>query len=146
MKTVDPGIYMVIGIVVLIVIFWKPIYNSFEKVTGGKAHSEQVARGKQMFYDTERWGGKGSYMSCAMCHASDFKPDPAKHITMADYRPGQPYSLKGEGDKNGSLLTGDDDLLNAINNCLGQPSRMNVGRVASTAPFLPDLEAYVKSL
>jgi hypothetical protein len=81
-----------------------------------------------------------------MCHAADFTPAAGKKIDMPDYRAGKPYSLHGAAADLGGILSGDDKVLEAINGCLGAPSRLNVGKVSSSAPFIPDLMAYVKSL
>lgn len=143
--SVDYGWVWAIVIVVGLVVFWKPLVSGIQTVTGGKKRQEKIALGKQVFYDTERWGGKGSYMSCAMCHAADFKPDPTKTIKMADYRPGKPYPLHGVGAKLTTAM-GDDELFNQINNCLGLPSRMNVGKVSAAAQFVEPLKMYVKTL
>jgi hypothetical protein len=144
----DYGWVAVVAIVIAIAVFWKPISATWANISGGSARKEKVAAGKVIFYDTERWEGKGSYKSCAMCHAADFTPDPAKagKIKMPDYRPGNPYPLKGVRARYGGVMSGDDKLIEAINNCLGQPSRMYVGKVSAAAPFMADLVAYVKTL
>jgi hypothetical protein len=143
--SVDYGWIWAIVIVVGLVVFWKPLMGGIQSVTGGKKRQEQIAEGKKIFYDTERWGGKGSYMSCAMCHAADFTPDPKKQIKMADYRPGKPYPLHGASARLTTAM-GDDEVFNQINNCLGLPSRMNVGKVSAAAKFVLPLKTYVKSL
>jgi hypothetical protein len=142
--SVDYAWVWAIVIVVGLVVFWKPLMKGIQDVTGGSKRKQMIAEGKVRFYDTEVWGGKGSYKSCAMCHASDFKPDPGKKIDMADYRPGKPYSLKGSSSRLMTVM-GDDAVFNAINDCLGLPSRMNVGKVSSSSKFIPPLMAYVKS-
>ena len=142
MKGVDYGWVWALVIVVGLVVFWKPLMSGIQNVTGGTKRKETIAAGKVIFYDTKRWG---SYKSCAMCHAADFTPDPKQQIKMADYRPGNPYSLKGSGKKLVNVM-GDDAVFNEINNCLGQPSRMNVGKVSAAAAFVHPLKEYVKSL
>ena len=147
MKTVDYGWVWVLGVVIILVVFWRPLLGGIQTITGGTKRKESIAAGKVIFYDTQRWGGKASYMSCAMCHAPDFTPEAGKPpIKMPDYRPGKPYELKGVAKRYGSVMTGDDALFEQINNCLGQPSRMNVGKVSAAAPFVKDLMMYVKSL
>src|SRR5688572_28938224 len=111
---IDYGWPIMIGIVIVLAIFWKPITGAFANITGGTARKEQIARGKVIFYDTERWEGKGSYKSCAMCHAADFKPEEGKKITMPDYKPGEPYLLEGMRRKYSGALTGDDKLFQEI--------------------------------
>src|SRR4051812_41416726 len=138
MKSVDFGWIWAVVIVVGLVVFWKPLMAGIQTATGGTKHKEAIAAGKVIFYDTTRWGGKDSYMSCAMCHAADFKPDPNKQIKMADYVPGKPISLHGVGGKLMNSM-GDDELFNAINNCLGLPSRMNAGKVSVQAKFVKPL-------
>jgi hypothetical protein len=146
MKSVDFAWIWALVIVIGLVVFWKPLMGGIQTMTGGSARKDSIARGKVIFYETERWAGKGSYMSCAMCHAADFVPEKGKTIKMPDYKAGSPISLKGTAARHSNIMTGDDKLFEEINDCLGQPSRMNVGKVSAAAPFVKDLMAYVKSL
>jgi hypothetical protein len=143
MKLIDYGWIPMLGIVILLVVFWKPMAAKFSDITGGTQKKAVIAKGKEVFYDTERWG---EYKSCAMCHAADFKPDPGKKIDMADYKPGQPVSLAGAAKRNGGVLTGEDQLLAQINECIALPDRMGKGKISPNAPFMKDLVVYVKSL
>jgi hypothetical protein len=145
MKQVDYGWVWAVVIVVGLVVFWKPLMAGIQNVTGGSKRKELIAEGKTIFYDTTRWEGEKSYKSCAMCHAVDFKPDPNKKITMPDYKPGQPIDLSGVGKRYTNAM-GDEELFVQINNCLGFPSRMHVGKVSASAKFVLPLKTYVKSL
>ena len=145
MKTVDYSWVWAIVIVVGLVVFWKPLMGAIQNLTGGTNRKAQIAAGKVIFYDTQRWGGKDTYKSCAMCHAADFTPDPNKKITRADYKPGKPVSLEGSSKRLMNVM-GDDALFTEINDCIGLPSRLNAGKVSVKAGFIPPLIAYIKSL
>jgi hypothetical protein len=144
MKSIDYSWVIGIVVIVALVLFWKPIMGSFTKLENKAGNKDAVDRGRIVFYDTERWGGKGSYMSCAMCHAADFVPDPSKTITMGRYKAGAPYILKGLSKKYPGGVMGDEGpLFDAAMNCLTQPDKMGCGRVTSGAKFVQDLMVYL---
>jgi hypothetical protein len=135
-------ILLIIGVILLFT--WRPILGLFTGVSDTMTNKAGYDRGKEVFYDAELWGGPGSNKSCAMCHAEDFVPDPANPPQMADYKEGEPWSLKGVGKKyGGGIMDTGDDLYKRIMQCLTQPSKMGMGRVSRNAPYMDDLLDYV---
>jgi hypothetical protein len=144
MKSIDYSWVIGLVVVVALVFLWKPIMGGIKGIENKATNKDAYERGKIVFYDTERWGGKGSYMSCAMCHAADYVPDPEKTITMANYKPGSPYILKGLSKKYPGGVMGDEGpLYDAVMNCLTQPAKMGCGRVTSQTKFMQDLMVYL---
>jgi hypothetical protein len=136
---------IVIVVVGILALMWKPIMGAYRNVADKATNKGQFERGKIVFYDTERWGGPGSYKSCAMCHAEDFVPDPNKQITMARYVPGKPVSLKRISSKyRNSMLGTGDELYEACMTCLQAQDKLAGGRVSPNAPFMQDLLVYVE--
>jgi hypothetical protein len=144
MKSIDYS--WVIGIVILValIILWKPIMHGFTGLANKATNKEGYERGKTVFYDTGRWGGEGSYMSCAMCHAADFVPDAGKTITMTKYKAGEPYILKNLAKKYAGGAMGDEDaLFEAAMDCLTAPDKMSCGRVTASTGYMRDLIVYL---
>jgi hypothetical protein len=135
-----------VGLVALVVIFWKPITGFFQGASNSVTNKPAIERGKQVFYDTERWYGKGSYRSCAMCHDPAFTPAAGKTVEMTDYKPGQPVVLKKMKNKYGNVVTGDQELYTEINQCIVAPTRLHGGKFTMEQPHIKDLMAYVRSL
>lgn len=146
MKSVDYWWVVVLIIVVVLFFTWRPLMGLFTGVSGQLTNQEGVERGRDVFYDTEMWGGKGSYKSCAMCHAADFSRDSAKSIDMGTYREGEPYLLKDVASKYGAgMLDTGDDLYEQVMRCLTGPDRMALGRVSMQSQYLQDLMLYLKT-
>lgn len=140
---VDYGWAVFLGIAVLIAVLWKPGSAFFHNVSGKLHGNDQYERGKAVFYDTTRWGEK-DYKACAMCHASDFQFDPSKQVEMQDFVKGQITPLKGMKQKYYTVMGDDQQMLKAINRCMGMPTRMSQGEYALQAPWMQDLLFYVK--
>lgn len=138
-------LWVVLLIFAVILIFtWKPIMGLFTGVSNKMTNQEGFEHGKEIFYSADHWGGPGSNKSCAMCHAKDFKPDPANPPDMQDYKEGQPLVLKGMSKKyGGGVMDTGDELYNRVMQCLTQPSKMGLGRVSRNAPYMDDLLLYV---
>jgi hypothetical protein len=135
---------IVVVIVVILVAVWKPIMKEYSSISAKVGNKDKYEAGKAVFYDTARWKEGESYMSCAMCHAADFVPDPGKTITMKDYVPGKPFILKGINRKyNSGVMSTGEELLNQINKCLSDSNRIGGGTYSRHSPFISDLEFYV---
>lgn len=147
MKSIDYSWVIGIVVVVALALFWKPIVGSFQGLENKATNKDAVDRGKIVFYDTERWGGKDSYKSCAMCHAADFVPDPDKTITMGRYKAGEKVVLKGLAKKYPRGVMGDEGpLYDAVLSCLTAPDKIGSGTVMASAKFMQDLLAYLYKL
>ena len=145
MKSVDYWWVVVLIIVVVLFFAWRPLMGLFTGMSGQLTNQDGYERGKEVFYDTELWGGKGSYKSCAMCHAADFNRDSAKRIEMSSYREGEPYPLKGISSKySGGVLDTGGQLYNQVMRCLTGPDRMALGRVSLQSKYMQDLMLYLK--
>jgi hypothetical protein len=142
---IDYG-WIVVGVIVIaVIVLWKPITGFISGVSSEVTNKEGYERGKAVFYDTVMWGGEDSYKSCAMCHATDFVPDPDKKIEMQDYVAGKPHILKDIGGKyRAGMLSSTDELFEQVMTCLTLPTRMACGRVSINAPYMPDLLEYVR--
>lgn len=129
--------------VVIMIFAWKPLMGVFAGVSSKVNNDEKYEAGKAVFYDAERWGDD-KYVSCAMCHAPDFEPDPSKKIEMADYKEGEPYILKDIGQKyGGGIMNTGDELYDQVCRCTGNGNRMAVGSFSRKAKFMDDLLFYV---
>ncbi len=140
-----PDYFWIIAVVfVIILIFaWKPLMGVFGNVSSKVNNDEKYEAGKAVFYDTTRWGDD-KYVSCAMCHAPDFVPEPGKEITMVEYVPGKPVVLKGIQKKyGGGVMDTGDELYDQVCKCMGNGDRMAVGTLSRKAPFMDDLLFYV---
>ncbi|MCH7472766.1 hypothetical protein IIA79_07440 [bacterium] len=145
MKQIDYSWIIILGIVVVIAIFWKPIMGLFGTVSDKVTNKEQYERGKAVFYNAERWGGEGSYKSCAMCHATDFVADAEIKIDMLEYKADEVWVLEKIGDKYSSgMLSADEELYHQIALCIAMPSRLAAGRPSRNASFVQDLIEYVR--
>jgi hypothetical protein len=134
---------IIVVIAIIVAVCWKPISGALTGVVNRVEHTDKYEAGKAIFYDTTRWG-EGKYMSCAMCHAADFVPDPNKKIDMLEYVAGQPKVLKGISRKYGtSVMDTGDELFNQVNTCLSNQSRMGLGSYSRNAKFYDDLLFYV---
>ena len=144
-SSVDYWWVLVIVIVVILVFSWKPLMRFYSDVSGKMSNKEAYERGREVFYDTDLWGGPESYKSCAMCHAADFVPEADRQIDMRDYRPDQPYELRDLAKKyGGGMLGTGDKLFEQVMRCLTGPDRMQLGRVSMQAPFVQDLLEYLR--
>jgi len=142
--SIDYWWVVLIVIAVLLIFTWKPLMGLFGGVSDKLSNKEGYERGKEVFYDTELWGGKDSYKSCAMCHAPDFVPDPNKKIEMMNYREGEPYLLEDLARKHGGgIMDTGDDLYKQVMRCLMGPDRMQLGRVSMQSQFMQDLLVYL---
>jgi len=143
-RVVDYGWFVLIGIVLVVILFWKPISTLFSGVTEKVTNQESYEAGKAVFYSTTQWAGEESYQSCAMCHAPDFVPEEGKQIKMADYKPGEPHVLKNISKKYpSSMLSIGSDLYEQVMVCVTRPTRLSCGRVSHKAQFMQDLMVYV---
>jgi hypothetical protein len=144
MKSIDYSWVIGIIVIVALVFLWKPIMSGFKGMENKATNKDAFDRGKIVFYDTERWGGKGSYKSCAMCHAADFVPDPGKQITMTRYKAGAPFILKNLSKTyTGGVMGDESPLFDAVNNCIIAPDKLGCGRVTSGAKYMQDLMVYL---
>jgi hypothetical protein len=143
MRSIDYGWMVMLGIVVVIAIFWKAIFGFFGGVNDKMNNKDKLEAGKKVFYDTGRWG-EGTYKSCAMCHAADFVPDPSKKIEMTEYKPGAPIILKDIKRKYpaGNMGT-DEEILEQINKCVASPLRLGSATFSRQLPWMDDLIFYV---
>jgi hypothetical protein len=147
MKSIDYGWVIALVAIVILVVMWKPLTGAIGGFRDKASNKEGEERGKAIYYNAEYWLGPGSYKSCAMCHAPDFVPDPAKKVDMVDYVPGKPQPLVAVKDRydSGTLNTG-DELYEQINKCITLPSRIGGGKVSSEHGPLKDLMLYVSRL
>lgn len=144
MKSIDYSWVIGIVVIVALVVFWKPLIGGIKGIQNKATNEDAFERGKIVFYDTERWGGKGSYKSCAMCHAPDFTPDPGKQITMGRYKAGAPFILKNISKTyTGGVMGDESPLYDQIMNCLTAPDKMALGRVTANTQFMQDLMVYL---
>lgn len=131
--------------VVILVVFWKPLTGMISDTRSKMINKEQYETGKEIFFDTTRWGGEDSYKSCAMCHDPDFTPEPGKEIDMIDYKEREPIVLEGIASKyGGGWLGTSDKLFVQINRCISLPTRLSAGSYSRNAPFMDDLMLYVR--
>jgi hypothetical protein len=144
MKSIDYSWAIGLAVLVVLILMWKPLVGLYNKMSDKATNKDAYERGKVVFYDTTRWAGEGSYKGCAMCHAADFVPDPAKTVEMPKYKAGQPYILKKLSSKyGGGAMGAGDELYEAAMQCLMAPDKMSCGRVSSSAPFMQDLMYYL---
>ena len=144
MKQIDYGWVMVIVVVLLIVVFIKPIIGGIHAAVDKATNRSGYERGKAVFYDAERWAGKGSYRSCAMCHTPDFTPEAGKHVEMNRYVPGKPVILKDiAANYHLGVIETSDDLFNQVISCLTAPDKIGCGQVSRNAKGMDDLLFYL---
>jgi hypothetical protein len=145
MLKVDYSWAVIIVLLIIAAFLWKPISGVFNKSFNNSSGKQAYDRGKLVFYDTTRWGGKDSYKSCAMCHAADFKPESGKEIQMTGYVAGKPISLKGVGGRSrGGILDNGDELYRRIAVCINAADRIRGSAPAPATGFMKDLIAYVE--
>lgn len=146
MRSIDYGWIIAVIAVVLIAVCWKPIMGMFHAAEDKVNNKPKYEAGKKVFYNPEQWLGAGSYKSCAMCHAADFKAEGGKKIEMKDYHEGKPIILKDVREHlAGNNLGTDDEIIDQINRCLTMVDRIGCGGFSRNAPFMDDLIFYVKA-
>ncbi|GEM_PF-1295321 len=138
-------LWIILAVIVVILLFtWRPIVGMFTNVSDSVTDKEGYEAGREAFYNADLWGGPGSNRSCAMCHAPDFTEDPANPVEMDDYKPGEPVVLTEIRKKyGGGVMDTGDELFERIMMCVSSPSKMGLGRVSRSAPFMDDLMTYV---
>ncbi len=147
MRSIDYGWVIALGIIVLLVVFHKPILGLFGAAKSSAVNQPKLDAGRAVFDDPERWMGSGSYKSCAMCHDPNFKAADGKKVDMKEYVEGKPVILKDIKRKlAGNNLGTDDAIVDQINRCLTMPTRIGCGGFSRNAPFMDDLIFYVTSL
>ncbi|MCC7478925.1 hypothetical protein IT575_10765 [bacterium] len=147
MRSIDYGWVIALVIIVLLVIFWKPIMGLFGAAKDTAVNKPKLDAGKAVFDDPKRWMGENSYRSCAMCHDPAFTPEDGKKVDMQEYVEGKPVILKDIKQKlAGNNLGTDDAIVDQINRCITMPTRIGSGGFSRNAPFMDDLIFYVSSL
>lgn len=136
----DPSWIFFAIIIIVVLIFWRPIIGFFHKEAGVLTGSEDIAKGKALFYDIDAWGRHNA--SCAMCHAKDYTSDKNAQIPFKITY----IALKDVAGNYGATFTGTDDrLVDQINKCLSLESRLSVGSLQTQNEKLKLLVSYVKS-
>jgi len=143
MTKTDPGWIFIIIIVVIIALLWKPlIVPTYSKIIKNFSNEEQIARGKEAFYDDDRWAIKGA--SCATCHTQGQTPPATKNSAMVDfgYKP-----LTGVYHKYvKGAMANDRELAKRINKCITLGSRLSSQSLSTTNVAMQDIIAYLKTL
>jgi cytochrome c553 len=139
---IDPSWIVFAVIVILVIVFWKPIIGVFHKEVGVMTGQKEVDKGKQLFYDIDAWGVHNA--SCAMCHTKDYASDKNAPIPFKVYY----VPMKDVASQMGATWTGTDDrLIEQINKCLSAETRINMaGGLPPQSDKMKLLIAYVKSL
>ncbi len=143
MSKTDPGWIFVIIIGIVIALIWKPVIApQIQKMRGAFQDDEQVARGKAIFEDANRWGASG--VSCATCHMEGSQVPSSATGTPLDfgYVPiNGVYKKYVKG-----ALANEQELATKINLCITLNSRLNSPTLTTTNVIMQDLVAYLKTL
>ena len=83
-KPFDYGIIVVIALIVVAILAYKPVVGFFKKAQSGSESAGLIAEGKEIFYNPVIWGRENR--SCAMCHAEDYTLAPGHdEVEMKDF-------------------------------------------------------------
>lgn len=143
MSKTDPGWIFIIIIAIAIALIWKPyIAPQIAKAGGAFQNEDQIARGKAIFEDPNRWGFPG--VSCATCHVEGQVMPSSATGTQLDFRY---VPIKGVYKKyvKGALAS-DVDLAAKVNTCITLHTRLNSPSLTTTNVVMQDLVAYLQTV
>lgn len=143
MSKTDPGWIYIIVILGIIALLWKPvIMPNYNKVTRRFSNEKEVAAGKTVFYDDQRWGNVG--VSCATCHVEGHPPPTSKAAKLIElsYVPmtGVYYKYtKG-------AMGNDQEIANKVNRCITTGTRLASPAIAPTSEVMKNILFYLQTL
>ncbi|MEP0814454.1 MAG: hypothetical protein HRF49_07295 [bacterium] len=144
MSKTDPGWIFIIIIVAIIAVLWKPVIGPvISKVKNSFGNEEQIAEGKAIFEDTNRWGVKNA--GCITCHApSGPSPDASKLPKSLTFEYVELTNLKFKYRK--GAMASDEAIAQQINKCITAGYRLKGGALPTTNPAMQALVAYLYTL
>lgn len=143
---IDPGIIIIIILIIVGLIYWKPLLGLVGKVTGAKRFEEREKSGKEIFYSATRWEALG--WSCASCHNeksyNEFKKTVREvpEYLKTEFRYVQLKDIKKKF--NLTILSNEDSFRIQIKKCIEH--RLQTAAPTEDGPVFKAIEAYVKTL